>query len=383
MRAIINGKILFDGQVLEHKALLFEEQIKGIVDVNEIPETCEVIDAKGNYVAPGFIDIHIHGYDTKDTMDGTTDAIRTIAQGIAKNGVTSFLPTTMTMSKEEIATALEAARVVKAEGSEGAQVLGVHMEGPYINEAFKGAQNGKYIQAPNQDAIAFVKAYQDIVKLITIAPEVEGAKAFIEEITHSTDIALSMGHTKATYEQAIEGIEAGITHTTHLFNAMTPLHHRNPGVVGAALTSEKVSCEMICDTIHINKGLFPLVVKAKAPDKFVLVTDCMCAGGCKDGQYALGGQAVFVKDGSARLEDGTLAGSILRLNEALRNIVENTNYPLEKAIEFATINPAKTIRVDGFKGTLDVGKDADIILFDEGINVKYTINKGITIYENN
>ncbi|MFQ9697687.1 MAG: N-acetylglucosamine-6-phosphate deacetylase, partial [Zhenhengia sp.] len=251
MRAIVNGKILFAEQVIENKALLFEEQIKGIVDVNEVPEGCEVIDAKGNYVAPGFIDIHIHGYDTKDTMDGTTEAIRTIAQGIAKNGVTSFLPTTMTMSKEEIATALEAARTVKAEGSEGAQVLGVHMEGPYINEAFKGAQNGKYIQAPNNEAIEFVKNYQDIVKLITIAPEVEGAKAFIEEISHSTDIALSMGHTKATYEQAMEGIEAGITHTTHLFNAMTPLHHRNPGVVGAALASEKVSCEMICDTIHI------------------------------------------------------------------------------------------------------------------------------------
>lgn len=382
MRAIVNGKILFDGQVVENKVLLFDQEIKGIVDVNEVPEGSEIIDAKGHYVAPGFIDIHIHGYDTKDTMDGTTDAIRTIAQGIAKNGVTSFLPTTMTMSKEEIATALEAARVVKAEGSEGAQVLGVHMEGPYINEAFKGAQNGKYIQAPNTEAIEFVKSYQDVVKLITVAPEVEGAKGFIEEISKSTGIALSMGHTKATYEEAMEGIEAGISHTTHLFNAMTPLHHRNPGVVGAALASEKVSCEMICDTIHINPGLFPLVIKAKAPDKFVLVTDCMCAGGCKDGQYALGGQAVFVKDGSARLEDGTLAGSILRLNEALRNVVANTECKVEKAIEFATINPAKTIGVDAFKGTLDTGKDADIILFDQDINIKYTINKGITIYEN-
>lgn len=383
MRAIVNGKILFDGQVVENKALLFDEQIKGIVEPSEVPADAEILDAKGNYVAPGFIDLHIHGYDEKDTMDGTTDAIRTIAKGIAKNGVTSFLPTTMTMSKEEIITALEAARVVKAEGSEGAQVLGVHMEGPYINEAFKGAQNGKYIQQPNAEAIKFVKDYQDIVKLITVAPEVEGAKTFIEEISNTTDIALSMGHTQATYEQAVEGIEAGISHTTHLFNAMTPLHHRNPGVVGAALASEKVSCEMICDTIHVNPGLYPMVIKAKAPDKFVLVTDCMCAGGCKDGQYALGGQAVFVKDGSARLEDGTLAGSILRLNEALKNVVAHTECGVEKAIEFATINPAKTIGVDSFKGTLDEGKDADIILFDQDINIKYTINKGITIYANN
>ena len=383
MKAIVNGKILFDGQIIEGKALLFEQKIVGIVDLNEIPADAEQIDAEGRFIAPGFIDVHIHGYDTKDTMDGTEDAIRTIAKGIAKNGVTSFLPTTMTMSREEIATALEACRVVKAEGSEGAEVLGVHMEGPYINEAFKGAQNGKYIQQPNTEAIEFVKSYQDIVRLITVAPEVEGAKAFIEEISKNTGITLSMGHTMADFDQAMEGIDAGITHTTHLFNAMTPLHHRNPGVVGAALASEKVSCEMICDTIHVNKGLYPLVIKAKAPDKFVLVTDCMCAGGCKEGQYALGGQAVFVKNGSARLEDGTLAGSILRLNVALKNVIEHTEYGVEKAIEFATINPAKTIGVDTFKGTLDTGKDADIILFDDEINIYHVINRGKTIYENN
>ncbi|MEF9959879.1 MAG: N-acetylglucosamine-6-phosphate deacetylase [Niameybacter sp.] len=383
MKAIVNGRILFDGQIIENKALLFEDKIIGIVDIQEMSQDVEIIDAKGHYVAPGFIDIHIHGYDTKDTMDGTEEAIRTIAKGIAQNGVTSFLPTTMTMSKEEIITALEVCRTVKAQGSEGSQVLGVHMEGPYINEAFKGAQNGKYIQEPNADAVQFVKDYQDIVKLITIAPEIEGANEFIKEISNNTGIALSMGHTKADFNQAMEGIEAGITHTTHLFNAMTPLHHRNPGVVGAALASEKVSCEMICDTIHVNKGLYPLVMKAKAPDKFVLVTDCMCAGGCKDGEYALGGQAVFVTEGSARLQDGTLAGSVLRLNEALRNVIEHTEYGVEKAIEFATINPAKTIKVDAFKGTLDTGKDADIIFFDDAVNIKYVINRGKTIHENN
>lgn len=383
MRALVNGKILFDGQIIENKALLFEQKVVGIVELADLPADVEQIDAKGNYISPGFIDIHIHGYDEKDTMDGTPEAIRIIAQGIVKNGVTSFLPTTMTMSKEAIRASLESARVVKNEAYKGAQILGVHMEGPYINEAFKGAQNSKYIQVPNNDAIEFVKEYKDIVKLITIAPEVEGAKNFIKEISETTDITLSMGHTKADFEEAMEGIEAGISHTTHLFNAMTPLHHRNPGVVGAALASEKVSCEMICDTIHVNKGLFPLVIKAKAPDKFVLVTDCMCAGGCQDGKYALGGQDVFVKDGSARLEDGTLAGSILRLNIALNNIIKNTNYGIEKAVEFATINPAKTIGVDTFKGTLDVGKDADIVLFDEDVNVKYVINRGITIHENN
>ncbi|MGL4799829.1 MAG: N-acetylglucosamine-6-phosphate deacetylase [Cellulosilyticaceae bacterium] len=382
MKAIKNGKILHEEQVLTNKVLLFQDQIIDIIDEDALPEGIEVIDAKGHYVSPGFIDVHIHGYHGKDTMDGTIEAIETIAKGICENGVTSFLPTTMTMSKEAITTALEAAKVVKEKGCMGAEVIGVHMEGPYVNEAFKGAQNGKYIVNPTQEDIDYVKAYKDIVRLITIAPEIKGATEFIKEISNTTDIKLSMGHSSADYDQAMEGIACGISHTTHLFNAMTPLHHRNPGVVGAALATD-VSCEMICDTIHVNKGLYPLVMKAKAPDKFVLVTDCMCAGGCAEGDYALGGQKVIVKDGSARLECGTLAGSILRLNEAVANIVRHTTCPIEKAVAFASINAAKAIGVDDVKGTLDKGKDADIIIFDENVNVIYTINKGRVIYENN
>lgn len=384
MKCIYNGKILLNGEVLEGKAILFDETIQAIVDEKEgLAKADEAIDANGHFVGPGFIDIHIHGYDGVDTMDGTTEAIEKIAKGIAENGVTAFLPTTMTMSKEDIVKALEAARVVKAEGKAGAQVLGVHMEGPYFNIAFKGAQNPEYLVNPGQAEIDFVKSYQDIIKVVSIAPEIEGATDFIKTISEETDITLSMGHTAATFDQAMEGIKCGISHTTHLFNAMSPLHHRNPGVVGAALASD-VSCEAICDTIHINPGLFPLIQKTKADtNKFVLVTDCMCAGGCPQGEYALGGQKVIVNENSARLEDGTLAGSILRLNQAVKNVVTHTDASVAKAVEYASLNPAKVIGVDGFKGTLDPGKDADIVIFDEEMTIHKTIGKGKTIYENN
>ncbi|MGL4346429.1 MAG: N-acetylglucosamine-6-phosphate deacetylase [Cellulosilyticaceae bacterium] len=383
MKCIYNGKILLNGEILEGKAILFDEKIVGIVDEQEaLDKASETIDAKASFISPGFVDIHIHGYAGVDTMDGTTEAITKIAEGVKENGVTSFLPTTMTMSKDEIIKALEAARLVKAEGTNGAQVLGVHMEGPYFNIAFKGAQNPAYLVNPGQEEIDFVKSYQDIIKVVSIAPEIEGAKNFIKTISTETDITLSMGHTAATFDEAMEGIACGISHTTHLFNAMTPLHHRNPGVVGAALASD-VSCEAICDTIHINPGLYPLVAKTKADtNKFVLVTDCMCAGGCPQGEYALGGQKVIVNENSARLEDGTLAGSVLRLNEAVKNVLAHTDLSVAKVIEFASLNPAKVIGVDGFKGTLDAGKDADIIIFDENITILKTIAKGKTIYEN-
>ncbi|MGL6173903.1 MAG: N-acetylglucosamine-6-phosphate deacetylase [Cellulosilyticaceae bacterium] len=383
MKCIYNGKILKDGQELVGKALLFTDKIVDIIDEANIPqEGVELIDAKGNYISPGFVDIHIHGYHKVDVMDGNKEAVLTMANGICANGVTSFLATTMTMSREHITHALDAVKVAKEEQTQGAEILGAHMEGPYISETFKGAQNPQYIVNPTTEDIDFVKSYGDLVKLITIAPEIDGALDFIKKLHEETNIAFSMGHTAATFEEAMAGIECGVSHTTHLFNGMNPLHHRVPGALGAALTSD-ISAEAICDTIHIHKGLFPFLVKVKGTDKFVLVTDCMCAGGCEEGEYALGGQKVIVKDGSARLESGSLAGSVLTLNGALRNVLQNTKYPVAEAIKFATINPATVIHVEDTKGTLDIGKDADIIIFDEDVQIKQTINKGRTIYANN
>lgn len=381
MKCIFNGIILLDGKQLEGKALLYNETIQEIIDEEkalDLPQVTERVDARGGYIAPGFVDIHIHGYDGVDTMDGTVEDIQIIAKGIPANGVTSFLPTTMTMSREEITTALDCVRQAKEvqDTMIGADILGAHMEGPFLNVKFKGAQNKKYFQKPDAK---YVKDNQDIVRHITVAPEIEGADEFIGDISKNTDISLSMGHTAATFEQAMEAVQSGVNHVTHLFNAMTGLHHREPGVVGAALASD-ISCELICDNIHVHPGLFKMIHQVKGPDKLILVTDCMRAGGKEDGEYSLGGQKVFVKDNSARLEDGNLAGSVLKLNDALKNMIDYTGIPVEEAIKYVTINPASVINVQDAKGTLDSGKDADITVLDENMEVQITIGKGKVIY---
>ncbi|OON91604.1 MAG: N-acetylglucosamine-6-phosphate deacetylase [Epulopiscium sp. Nele67-Bin002] len=371
MLYICNGKILKDNQIIEGKAIVFSDKIEQIVDINsDVLNGLEKIDANGQFICAGFIDTHIHGYDKVDTMDGNENAIYTMADGVIKNGVTSFLPTTMSMSMESIKTALDMVRIAKSNQTSGAHILGVHMEGPYFNSIYKGAQNPQFIISPTKCDIDFVLSYKDVIKIITIAPEIEGAIEFIEAV--SPEIAISIGHSGATFEQAKAGIDAGACHVTHLFNGMTPLHHREPGVVGAAFATD-ISCEVICDEIHIHPGLFEFLVKVKGEQKLVLVTDCMRAGGCIDGQYDLGGQAVNVQDGVARLDNGALAGSVLTMNKALFNILNNTLVPIETAIDYVTINPAKLIGVDGFKGTLDIGKDADIIVFNDNIEIDIAI----------
>lgn len=378
MKCLYNGIILFNNQAIKGKALLYDDKIIGIVDLDEaLAKASEQIDVKGCYISPGFIDIHIHGYNGVDTMDGGLDPIQTIAKGIASNGVTSFLPTTMTMSKEKIDNALESIRKAKQMPSQGAEILGAHMEGPYLNVKFKGAQNEAYLQIPDTE---YVKENQDIIRHITIAPEIKGAMEFIKDIKKDTNISLSIGHSGATFEQAMESIQSGINHATHMFNAMSPLHHREPGVVGAILSSH-ISCEVICDNIHVHSGLFKLLSNIKGPNKLVLVTDCMSAGGKSDGEYSLGGQKVVVEKASARLEDGNLAGSVLKLNDALRNMLNHTGNTIEKVISYVTINPATVIHMQDTKGTLDIGKDADITVFDSNINIQITIGKGRVIYE--
>ena len=382
MKCIYNGIILQDGKQIQGKALLYDNKIIDIIDEKEalaLEDVTEKIDAKGGYISPGFVDIHIHGYDGVDTMDGAVEDIQIIAKGIPANGVTSFLPTTMTMSREDITRALESVRTaMNMQGTKvGADILGVHMEGPFLNVAFKGAQNEAYFQKPDAQ---YVKDNQDIIRHITVAPEIDGAMEFIKDIDANTNISLSMGHTAATFEEAMAGIEAGVNHVTHLFNAMTGLHHRDPGVVGATLSSD-VTCEMICDQIHVHQGLFKMIHKVKGPDKLILVTDCMRAGGKEDGEYSLGGQKVFVKDKSARLEDGNLAGSVLKLNDALKNMMIHTDIPIEEAIRYVTINPAAVINMQDTKGTLDKGKDADITIFDGEMSIQTTIGRGKIIYE--
>ena len=379
MKCIINGKLLLNDGVYENKAIIFDEKIKEIVLQDEINKSdYEIIDAKGNYVAPGLLDMHIHGYLGADVSDGDEDGIKKMAEGIIANGVTAWCPTTMTVSIKEIEDAFNAVRNVKNScGYYGARIIGVNSEGPFINPSKKGAQAEEHILKPDAK---FIKKHSDIVKLFTVAPEVDGAEECIKEVKKDTDVLISMGHTNATFIEANKGIEWGVGHTTHLFNAMTALSHRNPGVVGSALSNDNVSIELICDTFHIDKGLFKLIAKIKG-DKFCLITDCIRAGGMPDGDYTLGGQPVHKEGIKCLMDDGTIAGSVLKLNEAVRNLYENSDLELYEAVKCASLNPAKALGVDNEIGSLEAGKRADIIIADEKFNILTTVLGGEIRYK--
>ena len=377
MLVLKNAKIILENKTLYGKALVLGDKIEAIIEETEIPEGAEVIDCKGGYVTPGFIDLHIHGYLGKDVCDATADSIRTIAGGIVENGVTGFLPTTMTVDMSVIKGALDACREVKNSGEYyGSQILGVHAEGPFISVSKKGAQDERFILKPDAD---FVKANADIIKIITLAPEEDKDFVEIKRMAEETDVVVSMGHTSADYKTAMESTKNGVKHATHLFNAMTPMTHRAPGVVGAALNSD-VSCELIVDTYHVDPALYEMVYRMKGR-KLCFITDCLPAGGLPEGEYTLGGAKIIYKDNLCKLEDGTIAGSVLKLNKGVWNVYTNTSIPLYECVNCATLNPANAIGVADKKGSIEVGKDADIVVLDDEFNVKKTIIGGILRYE--
>ena len=377
MYTLRNGKLILENEILEGHALLFDEKIIGIVPESEIPENTEVIDACGGYIAPGLIDLHIHGYLGRDVCDGSVESMKIISKGLLENGVTGYLPTTMTVEMSTIVSAIEACRtVMESEEFYGSKILGVHAEGPFISASKKGAQDERFILKPDAD---FVLKYSDVIKIITLAPEEDEDFAAIREISEKSDVVVSMGHTSADYKTAMESTKAGVRHATHLFNAMTPMTHRAPGVVGAALSSD-VSCELIVDTYHVDPALFDLVYKLKGR-KMCIITDCLPAGGLPEGEYTLGGTPIVYKDNICRLMDGTIAGSVLRLNKGVWNVYKNSSIPLFECVNLASLNPATAIGMADRKGSLAVGKDADIIVLDESFNLKKTIIGGITGYE--
>ncbi len=379
MKAVVGGKIILKDRIAQGCALLYSDRIEGIIPEALVPADVEIIDAKGGYVAPGLIDMHIHGYLGKDVCDGEEESIRTISKGLLANGVTGYLPTTMTEDMAVVRKALEVCRSLREESEswEGSTILGCHAEGPFISESKKGAQDAKYILKPDA---SFVKEYKDIIKTITLAPEEDTADfAAIREICRDTDVTVSMGHTSADYGTAMASVNAGVKHATHLFNAMTPLAHRAPGVVGAALNSD-VSCEVIVDTFHVDASLYNMLWKLKGR-KLCFITDCLPAGGLPEGEYTLGGQKIIYKGIVCRLEDGTVAGSVLRLNKGVWNVYTNSDIPLYECVNCASLNVATALGIEKKKGSLETGKDADIIITDSEFNIEKTIIKGVIRYE--
>ena len=375
IKALINARVIIGETVHDNVTILFDKTIQAVDrDVNT--QGCDIVDAKGAYVSAGFIDIHIHGSGGADVMDATPKALETISQTLVQTGTTSFLATTMTMAQEKIDEAINAVREYK-EGLSGAQILGVHLEGPFINPARQGAQDAKFVQKP---LLSSIEKHMDLIKMITLAPEAEGAEAFICEVGKKyPNVLLSIGHSDATYDEARESFKFGVRHATHLFNAMPPLKHREPGIVGAVFDDARISCDIIADLVHLHPAILRMVWKQKQRN-LLLITDAMRAGCMRNGCYDLGGQQVYVADGEARLADGTLAGSVLKMNEAVRNMIEHTSMTLPQAVRSVTQLPAHRLHLEK-KGKLEAGFDADMVIFDEGLGIIATFVAGEAKYQ--
>ena len=333
-------------------------------------------------VLPGFIDEHIHGAGGSDAMDGTVKDLKIIADTVAKEGTTTFLATTMTQSKENILKSMKAVKeYMENDDGTGARIGGIHLEGPFIAAKFKGAQPLEYVVEPDKATFdEYNQASGNNIKIVSMAPEVEGALDFIKHL-ESKGVVASVGHTAAGYEDIAKGVEAGLKNVTHTYNAQSPLHHREIGTVGSAMLIDQLNCEMIADTIHVSVPAMQLLVKNKSLDKLTLITDAMRAKGLGDGVSELGGQTVYVKGNEARLADGVLAGSILRMNRAIQNVVEKVKVPLEQAVDYATINPARTLGISDTVGSIKEGKNADLTVLNGNFDVLYTIRDGEIIYK--
>lgn len=329
----------------------------------------EGFDLEGAIVIPGLVDIHTHGNSGADFSDGDYEGLKTMAAYSARMGVTSFAPTSMTLPDETLARAFAAGRRLADEQPAGcARILGIHMEGPFFSEKKKGAQNGEYLRLPDFDA--FRKLYEDSEGLIAIAdlaPELEGAAAFVEQAKQLCTV--SIAHTDSDYEHAKAAIDAGVTHLTHLYNAMPSIHHRKPGVIGAASENEAVSAELICDGIHVHPSSVRMAFKLFGAARMVLISDALRCCGMPDGEYELGGQQVFLAENVARLADGTIAGSATNLYDCMRNAVR-FGIPREDAVRAATWNPARQIHALDRVGSIANGKLADFVVCDAALNRK-------------
>lgn len=334
------------------------------------------IDCTGYYCLPGFIDMHIHGADGVDTMDATAASLHQFAAALVAEGTTSFLATTMTQSEEAIAAALQNIAAFQ-QGEGGANLVGVHLEGPFISAQCAGAQPIEHIQPPS------IEKYQqwhemsgNQIKQITMAPE-QG----IELVSYAKElgVVVSIGHSNATAKETQEAVAQGVTQGTHLYNQMRAMHHREPGVVGTVLLEKDVYVEMIVDFIHIHPEMVDLAYRLKGPDKIILITDAMRAKGLAYGKYDLGGQEVTVTEKGAHLANGALAGSVLKMNDALRNMRQATGATWQELVQMSSFNAATQLKLSQ-KGYIEAGKDADLVIVDENLQVKYTIVNGKIVY---
>jgi N-acetylglucosamine-6-phosphate deacetylase len=383
---LIGGTIVTETEVIQDGWILIEDgKLREIGKKNTLPTKWSSYPVtsidENHYVFPGFIDVHIHGAAGSDVMDATEDAFTTMAQVLPQEGTTSFLATTITQSDVAISRTLTTIASFMKKEYKGAEVLGVHLEGPFINKKYAGAQPVNQIISPN---LALFEKWNQLaegaIRLVTLAPEGENGFEFVEVLTKQGIIA-SIGHSDASHSQVKLAVEHGLSHATHLYNAMRPMHHRDPGVVGAVLLEDKIMAEIIFDKVHCVKEMVELAFKMKGSNKLQLITDAMRAKCLREGTYELGGQTVNLKGNEARLEDGTLAGSVLRMNEAVRHASELEGCELVDLAKMSSMNAAKELKIFDRKGSIDVGKDADLVILDQAFNVISTYCRGHLIYK--
>ena len=372
---IRNGLVYTENFTFEKLDIAFADGvITAIGAPNTLPEEAETLDACGKYILPGYVDLHVHGAFGTDFCDGTAADIRNMAAWEATQGVTSFCGTTMTFSEEILNGIVDAANeVMAAPGEKEATLRGINMEGPFISMAKKGAQNPAYIMAPDTDMFRRLQARSgDRIRLVDIAPEEPGSMEFIAAVKDS--VTVSLAHTTANYDTAAAAYKAGASHATHLFNAMPPYAHRDPGVVGAA-GDYAAHVEIISDGIHLHPSVVRNTFRMFGDERVCLISDSMCAAGMPNGVYSLGGQTVYVNDSKATLEDGTIAGSAVCLAEMVRRAV-SFGVPMEKAIRAATANTAQAAGLWDAVGSLAVGKCADVLVMDEGLHPEKIFLRG-------
>lgn len=387
---ILNAKIITPYKIIKNGCIIIEDGLISHVSEQDILiEDCKLIDAKGLYAAPGFIDIHTHGGGGYDFMDGTVEAYVKAAETHACHGTTSILPTTLTSTNEELKNTFEIFKAAKSVNKKGANFLGLHLEGPYFAMTQKGAQDPRYIKSPLREEYEKILSWSDDIVRWSAAPELNGACDFARYI-HSKGILPSIAHSDANYEQVQDAFENGFTHITHLYSAMSTVHringYRFAGVLESAYLIDEMTVEIIADGKHLPPSLLKYVYKFKGADKIALVTDSMRAAGMPPGESILGslknGQKVIVEDDVAKLMDRTaFAGSVATTDRLVRNMIKLADVPLTDAVKMMTITPAKIIGVENKKGSLVRDKDADIVLFDENIEIYMTMVCGKTIYQ--